>query len=116
MATAHTQLRFAVDIHQLKEVTRVDQVRVGDLRVDMPDIRPAPRLEQKAPGDKQIDYTGMDITEGGTSIPYWLEDPYIREEFEETLSAAGGKTQMDPGLYLEPEDAKSDPNRRYVQA
>ncbi len=30
------------------------------------------------PGEKQIDYTAMDVTEGGTSIPYWMEDPHLQ--------------------------------------
>lgn len=74
-----------------------------------------PSLEQKAPGDKQIDYTGMDITEGGTSIPYWMEDPYVRREFETTLAAVGGASRMDPDLYEEPRNHQSEPARAYVQ-
>jgi quercetin dioxygenase-like cupin family protein len=58
-----------------------------------------PSLEPGPPGEKHIDYTGMDITEGGTSIPYWMEDPHIRKEFEATLEANGGKSRMDPRLY-----------------
>jgi len=56
------------------------------------------------PGEKQIDYTGMDITEGGTSIPYWMEDPYLREEFERCIAENGGKTRMEPALYERPRD------------
>lgn len=74
-----------------------------------------PSLDATAPGEKLIDYTGMDITEGGTSIPYWMEDPFIRQEFEATLEAAGGKTRMDPEFYLEPADKAPAPERRFVQ-
>jgi mannose-6-phosphate isomerase-like protein (cupin superfamily) len=54
------------------------------------------------PGAKQIDYTGMDIPEGGTSIPYWMEDPFLREEFERCLEQEGGKSHMEPSLYEGP--------------
>ena len=54
------------------------------------------------PGAKQIDYTGMDVTEGGTSIPYWMEDKRLRAEFEATIGAEGGASRMDHGLYEAP--------------
>jgi hypothetical protein len=54
------------------------------------------------PGEKTIDYTGMDIPEGGTSIPYWMEDPFIRSEYETTLARNGVPTRMDPGWYVPP--------------
>ena len=54
------------------------------------------------PGEKQIDYTGMDITEGGTSIPYWMEDKRLRVEFEKTIGADGGTSRMAPDLYEKP--------------
>ncbi|MBT8476489.1 MAG: cupin, partial [Alphaproteobacteria bacterium] len=56
------------------------------------------------PGAKQIDYTAMDVTEGGTSIPYWMEDPKLRAEFEAHIAANGGATRMDPALYEKPAD------------
>jgi len=54
------------------------------------------------PGEKQIDYTGMDITEGGTSIPYWMEDPFVREEFERSLAASRAVNRMEPSRYQAP--------------
>lgn len=54
------------------------------------------------PGAKQTDYTAMDVTEGGTSIPYWMEDPYVREEFERCLGANGGSSRMEPSRYERP--------------
>ena len=57
----------------------------------------------KPPGAKQIDYTAMDVTEGGTSIPYWMEDPRLRAEFEALIAAGGGRSRMDPALYVRPE-------------
>jgi len=44
----------------------------------------------------------MDIPEGGTSIPYWMEDPFIREEYEATLKKTGVPGRMDPGWYVQP--------------
>jgi len=56
------------------------------------------------PGDKQIDYTAMDLTEGGTAIPYWMEDPHLRTEFEETIRVNGGTSRMEPSRYEKPAD------------
>ena len=36
------------------------------------------------PGEKDTDEGAIDVTEGGTAIPYWLEDPFLRKEYEET--------------------------------
>lgn len=54
------------------------------------------------PGEKQIDYTGMDITEGGTSIPYWMEDPFVREEFGRSIAANHAVSRMEPSRYKKP--------------
>lgn len=54
------------------------------------------------PGAKQIDYTAMDINEGGTSIPYWMEDPFLREEFSRCVEREGGAIRMEPELYDKP--------------
>jgi hypothetical protein len=42
------------------------------------------------------------VTEGGTAIPYWLEDPFLRKEYEETLRKEGVKSKMEESLYHEP--------------
>ena len=47
----------------------------------------------------------MDITEGGTSIPYWMEDPSIRTEYEALLQKNGIASRMDPTWYAQPEGA-----------
>src|SRR5882757_88106 len=61
-----------------------------------------PGRDPGAPGEKAIDYTGMDIPEGGTSIPYWMEDPAIRKEYGETLAKSGVPNRMEPGWYVPP--------------
>ena len=55
------------------------------------------------PGEKDTDEGAIDVTEGGTAIPYWMEDPFLREEYEATLKAAGVASRMDPSLYDPPE-------------
>lgn len=59
----------------------------------------SPGREPGPPGELHIDYTAMDITEGGTSIPYWMEDPFVRKEYETTLERAGAQNRMDPQFY-----------------
>ena len=54
------------------------------------------------PGEKDTDEGAIDVTEGGTAIPYWLEDPFLRQEYEATLKQEGMVSQMDPSLYLPP--------------
>ena len=44
-----------------------------------------PGREPGPPGEQHIDYTAMDIPEGGSAIPYWMEDPYIKKEYDERL-------------------------------
>jgi len=39
------------------------------------------------------------VTEGGTAIPYWLEDPFLRKEYEETLRNEGVTSRMNESLY-----------------
>jgi len=51
------------------------------------------------PGEKLTDFGAIDIDEGGTAIPYSMEDPHIRKEYEETLRANGAETRMDPHWY-----------------
>jgi hypothetical protein len=62
-----------------------------------------PGRDPGAPGEKAIDYTGMDIPEGGTAIPYWMEDPYLRKEYEATLKQNAVPCRMDPGWYAKPQ-------------
>src|SRR2546423_185787 len=58
-----------------------------------------PGREPGPPGEKHTDYTAMDIPEGGTAIPYYMEDPYLREEFAEKLKAEGAVNRMEAEFY-----------------
>jgi quercetin dioxygenase-like cupin family protein len=58
-----------------------------------------PGREPGPPGEKHIDYTAMDIPEGGSAIPYWMEDPYIKKEYEEKLKREGVENRMKPEYY-----------------
>jgi hypothetical protein len=44
----------------------------------------------------------MELQEGGTAIPYWMEDPFIRQEYEAKLRSEGVPLRMDPKLYEKP--------------
>jgi quercetin dioxygenase-like cupin family protein len=59
----------------------------------------SPGREPGPPGEQHIDYGAMDVDEGGTAIPYSLEDPYIRKEYEATLAREGVQSRMDPDWY-----------------
>src|SRR6266568_1293886 len=61
-----------------------------------------PGRDPGPPGEKHTDYTAIDIPDGGTSIPYWMEDPYIRKEYDETLKKNGVPNRMEPGWYVAP--------------
>jgi hypothetical protein len=61
-----------------------------------------PGRDPGAPGTKHTDYTAIDLDKGGTAIPYWLEDPYLRKEFEETLKLNNVECRMDPKWYFAP--------------
>ncbi len=58
------------------------------------------------PGEKDTDEGAIDVTEGGTAIPYWLEDPFLRKEYEETLKREGVTSQMGDELYRAPADQR----------
>ncbi|WP_271899085.1 cupin domain-containing protein [Candidatus Phyllobacterium onerii] len=63
-----------------------------------------PGRDPGAPGEKHTDYTAIDVNEGGTAIPYWMEDPYIRTEYEEKLNRNGVEIRMKPEWYVKPDD------------
>lgn len=51
------------------------------------------------PGEAMADIWAMDIDKGGKAIPYHLEDPYIRNEYVETLAREGVAPRMEDKLY-----------------
>jgi quercetin dioxygenase-like cupin family protein len=69
-----------------------------------------PGRDPGAPGQKHTDYTAIDLDKGGTAIPYWMEDPFLREEFEATLKKNNVPCRMDPAWYVPPNanDEKRD--------
>ncbi len=59
----------------------------------------APGRVAGVPGEKLRDRGAIDIDEGGSAIPYSMEDPHIRAEYEATLAANGVTSRMDPEWY-----------------
>ena len=53
------------------------------------------------PGETQLDYGAIDLNKGGSAIPYYQEDPYIRQEFIETLAKHGVEGRMLDEFYTE---------------
>ena len=41
----------------------------------------------------------MDINEGGTAIPYWMEDPYIARSTTRRWTKNGVENRMNPEYY-----------------
>ncbi|MBI2986802.1 MAG: cupin domain-containing protein [Deltaproteobacteria bacterium] len=62
----------------------------------------APGRERGRPGEHAIDYGAIDIKDGGTAIPYYDEDPFLRREYEETLKQEGVVSRMEEALYRKP--------------
>ena len=58
-----------------------------------------PGREPGPPGEKHIDYTGMDIPEGGTAIPYWMEDPQVKKDWEGVIAENGVASRMKPEFF-----------------
>jgi hypothetical protein len=48
-----------------------------------------------------MDYGAIDVTKGGAAIPYYMEDPYLRKEFEAKLKADGKQSRMEDKWYQE---------------
>ncbi len=41
----------------------------------------------------------MDITEGGTAIPYWMEDPQVKKDWEAMIAENGVESRMLPEFF-----------------
>jgi quercetin dioxygenase-like cupin family protein len=67
----------------------------------------APGREPGPPGEQHTDYGAIDVDEGGTAIPYWMEDPFIRAEYAETLKKASVENRMDPAWFVPGTKVKS---------
>jgi quercetin dioxygenase-like cupin family protein len=63
----------------------------------------APGRERGRPGERAIDYGAIHIVDGGTAVPYWDEDPFLRQEYLETLKREGVASRMHDSLYQKPE-------------
>ena len=73
-----------------------------------------PGREPGPPGEKHTDYTAMDIPEGGTAIPYWMEDPFISARIR---GQAQGRGRAEPdGARLLQEGHGGAEIRRRVRA
>lgn len=68
-----------------------------------------PGRDPGPPGQKHSDYTARDLHEGGTAIPYWMEDPHLRKEYEAELKASGVESRMKPELFEQPADVEWPP-------
>jgi hypothetical protein len=54
------------------------------------------------PGEMLMDYGAIDLSKGGSAIPYHQEDAFIRKEFAETLKGEGLANRMNPEFYERP--------------
>ena len=61
-----------------------------------------PALKPGRPGEKMADIWVIDLNKGGNAIPYHMEDPAIRLEFEETLAKEGMTSRMNAAFYERP--------------
>jgi hypothetical protein len=49
-----------------------------------------PALKAGRRGEAMRDVWAIDVNKGGNAVPYHLEDPFIRREFEETMARRRG--------------------------
>src|SRR5262249_55834540 len=54
------------------------------------------------PGEQLLDYGAIDLSKGGSAIPYHQEDPAIRKEFEAALAREGVASRMNAEFYQRP--------------
>ena len=62
----------------------------------------APGRDPGPPGEEITDPTALDLPDGGTAIPYWMEDPAHRTRHSEAMQAAGLPNRMRDEDYLPP--------------
>lgn len=51
LAAIHAKHRAPVKVGEADDITRINQVRILDLRIGLPDLRPQPRLPEEAAGN-----------------------------------------------------------------
>lgn len=62
----------------------------------------APGREAGVPGEQDIDRGAIELHEGGSAIPYWDEDAYLRKEFDEALKKEGVGSRMEDTFFQRP--------------
>ena len=60
-------------------------------------------------GESKRDLGAIDVREGGNAVPYDMEDPFVRRQFEATLALEGAKTRMEDWLYETPKPGEERP-------
>ena len=58
-----------------------------------------PALKAGRPGEQLKDIWAIDIDKGGNAVPYHMEDPALRREYEEMLAREGLMSRMEPRFY-----------------
>jgi quercetin dioxygenase-like cupin family protein len=58
-----------------------------------------PGREPGPAGEKLTDANAIDVDLGGNAIPYFMEDPFIRAEYEANLAQEGAPSRMAPEWY-----------------
>ena len=58
-----------------------------------------PALKAGRPGEQLKDIWSVDLDKGGNAIPYYLEDPHLKREYEAALAAEGVASRMEPRFY-----------------
>ena len=94
----------------LDAIARESGISKGGLRLAAwhgPNNHPA--LKAGRPGEAMRDVWAIDVNKGGNAIPYHMEDPFIRKEFEETMAREGAVSRMEPKLYDGPPAAGEEP-------
>jgi len=66
------------------------------------------------PGETERDLGAIDVREGGNAVPYDMEDPFIRKQFEATLALEGAKTRMQDWLYETPKPGEERPMTEFA--
>ena len=67
-----------------------------------------------APGTLVTDEGSNDISEGGKSIPYDEEDPFIRADYEAALRAADASSRMEDWLYRKPQEGERRASNEFI--